>query len=300
MVQVEHLSLSTVDGVVLAATLYQPDEDKRQTELGSSAEKPKKPILVTVFSATGVLQRYYAKYASYLAEEHGLTVITWDNRGIGASLHAPRGQNLKRKDFSKVNWGEKDYETILHYLTSRFPEPREIVHVGHSVGAHVFTFAPSANSLVSRAMFVCAHNPYFPWNQPLFYRWKMWTMWMLFFVPLRKVVGYFPAKALGMFENLPAGVFDDWTRWMQQPQYLCSEPKLKAQVEGYQGDILCVYAKDDEFASEKQIRSWTEMYRHAKSKTYLPIAKMGHLGMFREKNRAVWEKTAPFLLHSKL
>jgi predicted alpha/beta hydrolase len=68
-VQPQRMTFRCADGVTLFG--------HRWSQPGASA-------VVIVNSATGVLARYYHRYASFLAE-HGLEVITYDYRGIGAS-----------------------------------------------------------------------------------------------------------------------------------------------------------------------------------------------------------------------
>ena len=79
--------------------------------------KPEEPNgrAVLVNSATGVRQEYYAKYATYLLER-GFTVLTYDYRGIGRSLHGPL------KDLSHARMRE----AIEQYL---FEERRDVLRL---------------------------------------------------------------------------------------------------------------------------------------------------------------------------
>lgn len=78
----EVIALTTSDDYPLAAVLYRPVS---VAESGASqARKPKQhPVLVS--AALGVPQRFYAPFCSWLASR-GYTVMTFDLRGIGASL----------------------------------------------------------------------------------------------------------------------------------------------------------------------------------------------------------------------
>ena len=58
------------DGVVLGGNFWRPAGDPEAA--------------VVINSATGVLARYYHRYARWLADE-GFAVLTYDYRGIGAS-----------------------------------------------------------------------------------------------------------------------------------------------------------------------------------------------------------------------
>src|SRR4051812_16768139 len=68
------INVGAVDGVSLAATLYEADT----TSL--NADRP----VVLVSSAAAVRRPFYDRFARFLADD-GFTVLTYDYRGIGDS-----------------------------------------------------------------------------------------------------------------------------------------------------------------------------------------------------------------------
>ena len=68
------VELTARDGYRLGATLFQPAAANGRA--------------VLVMAATGVPQTYYGKFSAFLAARC-FTVLTFDYRGIGESLHGP-------------------------------------------------------------------------------------------------------------------------------------------------------------------------------------------------------------------
>src|SRR5690242_4255566 len=80
------------DGCELAATLLEPAEQ-------TADEAP----FVVVACAVGVRQRYYARFAAYLAGR-GHPVLTFDYRGIGASRRGPlKGSSVRMRDWCTLD-----------------------------------------------------------------------------------------------------------------------------------------------------------------------------------------------------
>ncbi|KAG0250116.1 hypothetical protein DFQ27_009564 [Actinomortierella ambigua] len=59
---------------------------------GSASPPPTKVVLIS--SATATVQDFYAKFATYLSQELGMIVITYDNRGVGRSMPHAAQQDL--------------------------------------------------------------------------------------------------------------------------------------------------------------------------------------------------------------
>ena len=80
-IKTEHVTITCRDHVDISGQIYIP------------SQAPKGAIMIA--PATGIKQGFYAKFATYLAEQ-GYGVITYDNRGIGRSL---QGRVSKSNDF---------------------------------------------------------------------------------------------------------------------------------------------------------------------------------------------------------
>src|ERR1700761_6415905 len=83
---------------------------------------------VIINPATGVLARFYHRYARFLAN-HGFDVLTYDYRGIGAS----RPSKLRGCGYRWRDWGERDFEAALRFMRRRKGDAALNV-VGHSFG----------------------------------------------------------------------------------------------------------------------------------------------------------------------
>nr|WP_232477005.1 alpha/beta fold hydrolase [Roseomonas sp. KE0001] len=93
---------------------------------------------ILVNAATGVLARYYHRYARFLAG-HGFDVLTYDYRGIGLS----RPERLKGCGYRWRDWGMQDFAAALRFLHEATGCPRPMV-VGHSIGGFLPGLAPNA------------------------------------------------------------------------------------------------------------------------------------------------------------
>lgn len=83
---------------------------------------------VIVNCATGVLSRYYHRYARFLAS-HGFVVLTYDYRGVGLS----RPERLRGSGYRWRDWGQKDFEAALAMMLEAH-RSLPLAVVGHSVG----------------------------------------------------------------------------------------------------------------------------------------------------------------------
>src|SRR3546814_1020853 len=92
--------------------------------------------LVIINAATGVLARYYHRYAAFLAGR-GFDAITYDYRGIGDS----RPPRLKGCGYRWREWGTQDFAAVLDAAEQR-AGGRPVMVVGHSIGGFLPGLAP--------------------------------------------------------------------------------------------------------------------------------------------------------------
>jgi predicted alpha/beta hydrolase len=114
------LTLHAADGTALAGVLY---------EATGQTSSP----AVLVAGALGVGQRYYAPFCSWLAAQ-GHTVMSFDPRGIGASLAQRPGGSLKGLGGDLLTWARQDFAGAVRRLSSHTGGP--VTVLGHSLGAH--------------------------------------------------------------------------------------------------------------------------------------------------------------------
>ncbi|MFC7738477.1 alpha/beta fold hydrolase [Roseomonas sp. GCM10028921] len=153
--------------------------------------------------ATGVLARYYHRYARFLAA-HGFEVLTYDYRGIGAS----RPPSLRGCGYRWRDWGMLDFDAALRVMRDRGPGVPLLV-VGHSIGGFLPGYAESAPA-IARILSVGAQYAYWrDYAAP--HRAMLLAKWHLAMPLLTATCGYFPGRRLGWLEDLPSGVAHEWS-----------------------------------------------------------------------------------------
>lgn len=271
--------LKAQDGYTLSATLF-PHEG---AEVGA---------VVLVAGATGARQRYYSRFASFLARR-GFPTVTFDYRGIGGS----RPDSFEGFSASMEDWGRQDLAGAIATMRERFPG-RRLLMVGHSVGGQVLGLAENANQ-VSALLNVAAGSGYYK----LFpQRLRMALNWRVFTPVLIRAFGKLPGWA-GTAEDLPAGVAEQWARWCLSPNYLLSEGG-ESRREAFASLYLPLRAysfADDPIASKAAVEQLLSFYADALVEHRRVTPKqvgqpIGHFGFFRESFRdTLWEDAVEWL-----
>ncbi|MBX2840797.1 MAG: alpha/beta fold hydrolase [Flammeovirgaceae bacterium] len=248
-----------------------------------------KNLVFLISSATGVKQNYYEDFANWLAEK-GYPTFTFDYRGIGKS----RPNHLKGLSAKMHEWGKLDLEGMINYVKEQFPNKKLIV-IGHSVGGQLFGLTPACQ-LVDGFIGVGSQMGY----------WKMWPVshwpkllffWKILIPVLNNLYGYFPAKKIGLFENLPKGVAREWQKWASNSNYLFKYlPEEKMNYEKITKPFLSFSFSDDEFAPKKAVDKLVGYYKNANIKQIhitpasLGVKKLGHFAFFRKKYKEnLWQ-----------
>lgn len=233
------------DGVVLGGHLFR-------------TTMPEPIGMAIVNPATGVLARYYHRYAGFLAE-HGFDVLTYDYRGIGQSRPARlRGCGYRWRD-----WGERDFAAALQFVGGEKRGGRLVV-VGHSIGGFLPGLADNAQG-IDRMLTVGAQYAW--WRDYVAIRRAgLFLKWHVAMPALTAVFGYFPGRRLGWLEDLPAGVAHEWS--FRGPRFERSHPRAErrsvvARMASFMAPILAVAVSDDEFGTAPAIRRTLHYYRGA-------------------------------------
>jgi predicted alpha/beta hydrolase len=184
------LRLRALDGCELGAVLY------------SASESAAPRRAVVVHGGAGIPARSYRRFARFLAR-FDVPVLTYDYRGVGLSRPpALRGFRSVIED-----WAEYDCSAAIGWLREQFPRA-ELVGIAHSVGALLFGGAHNAAEQ-ARLILIGAHTGYYGDYHPL-YRLPMAVLWHGLMPVLTRLVGYFPARRLGLGGDIPAGVALQW------------------------------------------------------------------------------------------
>jgi predicted alpha/beta hydrolase len=273
----EPVRISAADGYALGATVF-----------GGAGSGP----VVIVNGATGVSQRYYGRFAAWLAER-GFSVITYDYRGVGES----RPFRLRGFEGRLRDWGLEDFEGVLRFA-ARSLGGRPLALVGHSVGGQLLGF-PRSNVLLKVAVTVGAQGGY--WGHwPLPDKVVMGAIWHLMPV-MTRALGFFPGR-LGVGEDLPSGVAMEWARWGRRPGSFTDDGLSTEGFERLKLPVLAFSFADDRYAPKAAVDWLHGLLRAAQlERRHVDPGEAGlgavrHFGFFRPVFRdTLWEEAARFL-----
>lgn len=250
---------------------------------------------IVINPATGVKQHFYTHFALYLAAQ-GFHVYTFDYRGIGSSRYG----SLKRFHASIVDWGEHDLSAILKYVKQRHPQ-HTISVIGHSIGGQIIGLSPESKS-IDNIIMIGAQTPFWKHYQgaTLF---KVWQLWHIMIPLLTRRFGFFPARSLGLFEDLPAEAALQWARWGKSKNYLLDELSHKRKNFSSLHQPALVYSfSDDPYAPLKAVKDLLQHYtnlkiehRHINPKS-VNLKSIGHFSFFRKSSEEIfWNDVVEWL-----
>ena len=179
-IKANKINITCADGEHISGHIYQPSIDIKGA--------------VIIAPATGIKQGFYAQFASFLAEQ-GYGVITYDNRGIGASLTGKISKSIATLQC----WGEQDQTAALEQLMINFPDTRYHL-VGHSAGGQLIGLMANSNKLSSVFNFACSSGRLK--NMPVPHKLKA-HFFMNFYIPLSNIIfGHTKSQWVGMGETI--------------------------------------------------------------------------------------------------
>lgn len=278
------ISIACTDGRELAGQLFPvPDGAQRRGT-------------VVIASATAVRAGYYRRYAEYLAE-NGFTAVTFDYRGIGGS----RGGSLRGQRVRWYEWGSLDIDAVLAWALAQ-ADGLPVHFVGHSFGGYGVGLAAHASGL-GRILTVGAQHAY--WRDlRLRHQLGHWGRALLMF-PLVGIFGYFPAKRLGLMEDLPAGVALDWARSRKDFTTAAAgavRSALLAHQAAVTAPLLALAPTDDAYATVAAMERAVAYTPHSPARIFqlhpsaYGRASLGHFALFHSRYRdSFWPQTLAWL-----
>ena len=286
----DDITIPAIDGYALGATLFLPRGAKRHA--------------VLISSATAVPRKVYRSFAGYLARR-GCAVLTYDYRGIGGSRQLAlegynRPNSLKGFKATMADWAALDATAAVRWMRERY-QGLPLGYVGHSFGGQALGLLAN-NGEISRALLVASQAAY--WKlmaSPESYR--VYALMNFVGGPLTRALGYAPGWA-GIGEDLPKGVFLQWTQWVNNPRYLFDDKSVTglANFTQYKGAMRALCFSDDSWATRPAIELLCSGFTSAKPEiiTIAPADvgahKLGHFGFFRADHRdTLWRGAAEWL-----
>jgi predicted alpha/beta hydrolase len=277
----------TQDGYELAGSLYAPARAPRRVAL--------------LHPGAGLAAARYARFASFLAEA-GIATLTYDYRGIGLS----RPGKLAGFNATLEDWSEYDCAAAISWLRGRFPDA-EVIGIAHSVGALLVGGAANAAEQ-ARLVLIGAHTGYYG-DYAARYRLPMTLIWHALMPALTRLFGYFPARRLGLGEDIPGQIALQWAR-RRSPQLrpAGTDPAalrtrmLLDRCARLERPALIVSISDDAFATAAGTARLLSCYPKllASHLRFTPAdaraARIGHFGIFgRKAGPALWPRLAAAL-----
>jgi predicted alpha/beta hydrolase len=197
-------------------------------------------------------------------------------------------------------WAARDVTAAVAWMRERYKH-LPLNYVGHSFGGQALGLLPN-NTEVSRALFVAAQAGYWrmlAWPE----RYRAYLLLNFVGTPLTRLMGYTPGWS-GIGEDLPKGVFLQWTRWVMSPRYMFDDPALPAlkNFANYRGALRALCMTDDPWATRPAVELLCSGFTATKPDiaTIAPAdagaAKIGHFGFFRPEHRdTLWRGAAEWL-----
>lgn len=281
--QPERVIITCADGVKLHGHFF------RTPGLASQL-----PVLIS--PATGVKQQFYFRFAEWLSQQ-GHDVLVFDYRGIGLSLQG----SLKHCKASLTEWGQQDQVAALSWLLQHTKQEQAAI-VGHSAGGQMIGLLPNHHR-VARLVGVSASTGWFKGMKPAF-RFKA-RLGLRFLVPLGAMIkGYAPTSAVGLGEDLPARVAQQWGQWCAAGGYATNAIKNKPHQDFHhqvRTPITVLHASDDDIATPTTVADLLRTFPSAQKQAMRIQPKehglraIGHIDWFRSSHQALWPLIAKAL-----
>lgn len=274
--------LPASDGYALAATLFLP--------------RGAKHTAVLINSATAVPRKIYRGFAAFLAAR-GCVVLTYDYRGIGGS----RPASLAGFTATMSDWAELDVASAVTWIRGRY-KGLPLAVVGHSFGGQAIGLLPN-NDMIARSLLVAAQAGYWALMTPP-ENYRAYVMVRFLGRPVTRLLGYAPGR-LGIGEDLPKGVFMQWTDWVMSKRYYYDDPGLKALANygQYKAPVRALSFSDDPWATLQMVELLCSGFTATRPEILriepkqVGAAKIGHFGFFRpEFGGTLWKDAADWLI----
>jgi predicted alpha/beta hydrolase len=278
------LSIAADDGYTLAATLFEAEASASHA------------ALTIIAPAAAVPARYYARFATYLAERGG-PVLTFDYRGIGGSAPKTlRGFPARMRD-----WCILDVAGVIGWAEKAHPA-RPLRWLGHSMGGFATGLAHNNRSIVRQLNIATLSGYWRRMRSPERYRVRILMGSVA--PPIVRIMGYFPGALLGG-ENMPGPAFLEWVGWCMTPDFIFGDATL-AEVRHFASltaPVRFAQIEDDVWGTPAAVGHMASHFTANRERSIWPVSlaeakasKIGHLGFFRSQFRGtLWPRAAAWL-----
>ncbi len=282
---VAHLIVRALDGYELGASLFTP---RRAGPVHRVA---------VLHGGAGIPALRYRHFARYLAAA-GIPVLTYDYRGMGRS----RSAALRGFRASFEDWAEYDVAGAIAWLRGQFPRA-EMTGIAHSIGSLLAGGAENADEQ-ARLVMIGPHTGYYG-DYIQRYRLAMSALWHGVMPALAVLLGYFPARRLGLGEDLPEKIALQWAgRRSPELRPVGTAPDDKRvhalldRCAALQRPLLLISVSDDAFSTAAGSRRLLSYYPRLSLLQHIEftpveagVRRLGHFGFFgRNAGAALWPR----------
>ncbi|MBC9247553.1 alpha/beta fold hydrolase [Paracoccus sp. 11-3] len=253
--------------------------------------------VVLIHPATAVRESMYWPFAAFLITK-GFRVITYNYRGVGPSARLPSNQNL-----TMHGWMTQDVPAVTAWAEQSLPDA-SLLAIGHSLGGHAIGLGGNSKPLTAAAL-IASHAGALRLVRGRAERLRIATVFRAIVPTLSRLSGHFPARMLGIGEDIPSAAMREWGRWIVMKDYFFSDPLLDAARQFAEVDIplLSIGFDDDPWATAPAIDLFNAHFTKATvdRRQIDPAANgngpIGHMGFFRDRNReTLWPQVADWLI----
>ncbi|BEL08065.1 alpha/beta fold hydrolase [Actinoplanes sichuanensis] len=271
-----------VDVGGLVGTLFEPDQE---------------PVAVlVVHPATATPAGFYAAFATFLAENR-IAAVTYDYRGTGRS-----GSPRDHRDVGMRDWIEQDVPAMTTWAAARFPGLPQLA-VGHSVGGHALALGRGGSGPAAFAL-VASHVASIGAIPDRVERFRVRLVLSLIGPALAGLLGYVPARRLGLGEDISVAAVRQWAGWGALPNYLFDDPVMRGaeRAAAVTQPVLVIGLSDDPWATPRQVDELAARLPNAQveRRTHTPaeagVPRIGHHGFMRRSARdTLWPELLTWL-----
>ncbi len=262
---------TSVEIGTIAATLFEPDGEPE--------------AVLVVHAATATPAGFYSGFARFLAENR-IATVTYDYRGTGRSGSPRAHRHLGMKE-----WIEQDVPAVTAWAANRHPGLPQLA-VGHSLGGHALTLGYGGPDLTAFAL-VASHVASMGSIPDRVERARVRLLLQVVGPLSAGLLGYVPARRLGLGEDVPAAAIRQWARWSSLPNYLFDDPAMRGaeRAATVTQPVLAVGMSDDPWGTPAQVDRLAGYLTGARPerRTWTPaeagLPRIGHHGFMRRAGR---------------
>lgn len=272
------IQISSKDDVKLAGILLKPENPK---------------AIIQINSATAVPKEFYSSFAQYLMENN-FAVLYYDYHGIGESKPET---GLKGIKYQYTDWAKYDMSAAIDFCKKEFPKLPFLI-LGHSVGGQMIGLVPNTNGNVKGMVTVNTSSGY-GGNMKFKDRFRNFYFFEIIRPISLALFGYGKLKKLGIMEDIPKNIYNDWREWCSVSDYFFDK-KYFNNIEGIEGfqnisfPIDVYISTDDDIATEKNVTSFWKHIKSSKSINFhwlnpkdYGLKEIGHFSLFRKKHKEI-------------